>query len=202
MEFLNKKININLIRVIEYLDYESYVNLIDSEIINKENKMIIEQVNRCIIKRKELYKYREEYYKKNGIGYDKIELAWKDNSIYWNLIENDKKNYRSNCYLEKYYKLNNVWWFDMNYTFTNVKGKYRIKIAINKGNLNFINIIIKINNNEYNTKIINLSEIPHYTDINIITDYIISKKTDIIFISMNEIYGYKKGIMIYQMEII
>jgi hypothetical protein len=203
MEYLEEKIGDNVKRVIEYLDYESYINIIDSEIINMRNMEIIKQVNNYLLKRQEskLYEYRKEYYARYSVGYDKLDIAWKENREYWKLVENEGKEYREECKFNKYYRLNYVWWFDVSNTFNNMRGRYRFILKMRKGNLELINYVIKKNNVIIKQNRIELNEIEEDRNIEIRTEYIECEE-DEIYIRFYETDMCKNNIEIYGIEYI
>ncbi len=203
MEYLEEKIGDNVKRVIEYLDYESYINIIDSEIINMRNMEIIKQVNNYLLKRQEskLYEYRKEYYDRYSVGYNKMDIAWKENGEYWKLVENEGKEYREECKFNKYYRLNYVWWFDVSNTFNNMRGRYRFILKMRKGNLGLINYVIKKNNVIIKQDRIELNEIEEDRNIEIRTEYIECEE-DEIYIRFYETDTCKNNIEIYGIEYI
>lgn len=203
MEYLEEKIGDNVKRVIEYLDYESYINIIDTEIINMRNMEIIKQVNNYLLKRQEskLYEYRKEYYERYSVGYDRLDIAWKENMEYWKLVENEGKEYREECKFNKYYRLNYVWWFDVSNTFNNMRGRYRFILKMRKGNLELINYVIKKNNVIIKHDRIELNEIEEDRNIEIRTEYIECEE-DEIYIRFYETDMCKNNIEIYGIEYI
>jgi len=202
MEYIYDRINNNIVRIVEYLDYNSYENLIESEKINNKKMEIIREVNNYMMNKKDskLYEYKKRYYERYMIGYDKLEIAWKNNNEYWRLIENENENYRRECNKDKYYRLNYVWWFDVNYVFKNIRGKYRFKLKMNKGNLEMINYRITKNNGIMEEENIDLKNVEDYKNMEIITRYIDVKKDDEINVRFYETNTLKNDIEIYGIE--
>jgi hypothetical protein len=193
MEFLNNHINDNIINVITFLDFNSYTNLLQvskSPLNNKINDYL------CNKKNSTLLDYKKLYYQKYSIGYDKFDLAWKDNPLHWTITTD------VNSYIEKYYQLNFVWWFELSYTFTNLQGKYKFKVNINKGDLNKIYYYILINDIIIQEKFTDLSKITPYTNISVETNYVQVKYDDKIKVIFYETNELKNNMKIYCIEYI
>ena len=182
MEFLLNNLGDNTNDVISFLDYKSFINLINTQKTTEKNKQLIN---------------KKEYYNKYSIKYDKFNLAWKDNENHWYLVNSEE-------YFQKYYKLNWVWWFELKHTFKNLKGKYRFTLYFNKGNLEQINYLIIVNNKEILKTIqpLNLLNYPINTRIKLSTGYISVNLEDIINIYFYETTTLKNNMEIYYIEYI
>jgi hypothetical protein len=183
MEFLRENIGDCINNIVNFLDWSSYENLLFTQ---KTNLKLLD---------------KKEYYKKNAISWDKIDLAWKNNSEYWNLI-NTYHNWYIN-YVDKIYKLNYIWWFELSYITTNLKGKYKFVLNMSRGTLRQIHYKILINDTIVQEKqYINLYDFPEDALIKLKTDYITSNKSDIVRVIFYETNFIKNNMFLYYLEIV
>jgi len=181
MEYFREKLGDNINLFAQFLDWDTYSNLLltqktDLKLLNKN-----------------------EYFKKNVIGWDKFDLAWKNENQHWNLITTTQDYFPN--YIDKFYRLKWVWWFELSYTFTNLKGPYRFVLFMSKGTLERVHYMIFNNGQNIKSKIdINLTDYSSDTKIKIKTDYVDIKFGDLVRVVFYETNSPKENIEIYYIE--